>query len=294
MRIGCVFTNYNNSSYTRAAIASLHAGRRWSDLRVTVVDNKSRDDDIQSLKDMVEEFPGVELLLNATNIGYFPSLNVGLKRLLTKYPDIQHLVVGNNDLVFPDNFVETVQRHRDVFDTWAVVAPDLVTVDGVHQNPHVLYPISRTRKLIWELYFLSYGAAVLIRHAARITRQFTVREERAPDSKLYETPGPIEMGLGACYLLGPVFLRHFSRLWAPTFMMQEELFLYEQLKAIGQMTYYDPRFVVLHHDHATTDGLPSRRYWQIARDAHRVYKRYLRMSRAEQLSLIAAGTHEPS
>jgi hypothetical protein len=243
---------------------------------------------------MVLEFPGVELVLNAANVGYFPSLNVGIRHLRTKCPDVEHLVVGNNDLVFPEHFVETVQRHGDVFDTWAVVAPDLVTLDGVHQNPHVLHPISRARKLIWDLYFHSYGAAVLIRHTARITRRFTVRDERMPDSELYKTPGRIEMGVGACYLLGPVFLSHFSRLWAPTFMMQEEFFLCEQLKVIGQMTYYDPRFVVIHHDHVTTDRLPGRRHWKISQNAHRVCKRYLGMSSAEQLGLITAGSREPS
>jgi GT2 family glycosyltransferase len=294
MRIGFVFTNYNNSSYTRAAIASLHAGGGWSEVCVTVVDNKSRDDDIRSLKDMVREFPGVELVLNAANVGYFPGLNAGIRHLRAKWPDVEHLVVGNNDLVFPGDFLETVQRHRDVFDTWAVVAPDLVTPEGVHQNPHVLYPIGRTRRLIWDLYFMSYGAAVLIGHAARLTKRFTVREERAPDGDLYKTPGPILMGIGACYLLGPMFLKHFSRLWAPTFMMYEEFFLKEQLKAIGQMTYYDPRFVVIHHDHATTDGLPGRRYWTLSRDAHRVYKRYLDMSPAEQLNLVATDTGEAS
>jgi len=76
-------------------------------------------------------------------------------------------------------------------------------------------------------------------------------------------------------------------------MMQEEFFLCEQ-QAIGQMTYYDPRFVVMHHDDATTDELPGRRYWKISRDAHRVYKQYLGMSLAERLSLIAASAREPS
>lgn len=294
MKIGFVCTNYNNSSYTRAAIASLHAGGRWSDVRVVVVDNKSQDSDVASLKDVAREFPGVELVLHPDNVGYFPGLNIGIRHLRTKFPDIEHLVVGNNDLVFPENFVETVQRHREVFDTWAVVAPDLVTLDGVHQNPHVLHPISHTRKLIWDLYFLSYGTTVLIKHAARITRKFTIREENAPGTQLHKTPGPIEQGYGACYLIGPAFFRHFSRLCAPTFMMQEEFFLYEQLKGIGQLTYYDPRFVVYHHGHATTDKLPSRRQWVISRKAHHVYKRYLDLSPAEQLSLIAAGSREPS
>jgi GT2 family glycosyltransferase len=290
VKVGFVFTNYNNSSYTRGAIASLKAGEGWSDVRVVVVDNKSRDDDVASLKVIAREFAGVALVLNPTNVGYFPGLNIGIRHLRARFSDVGHVVVGNNDLVFPKNFVHTMQRCSNVFETWAVVAPDLVTLDGVHQNPHVRRPISRTRALIWDLYFLSYGASVLIRKVARITKRFTVREENASGNELYKTAGPVEQGYGACYLLGPVFFRHFGQLWAPTFLMHEEFFLYEQLKRIGQLTYYDPRFVVHHHGHATTDTLPSRRQWKISQEAHRLYKRYLAMSPSEQLTLITAGS----
>ena len=95
------------------------------------------------------------------------------------------------------------------------------------------------------------------------------------------------MGYGACYLLGPLFFRHFDCLCAPTFLMQEEFFLSEQLKFIGQMTYYDPRFVVQHVGHATMHRVPSRRHWGFSRDAYRTYKCYLGLSREEQCRLIA-------
>lgn len=294
MKLGFVCTNYNSSSFTRAAIASLHASGRWSDVRVVVVDNKSRDEDVASLDAMAREFPGVELVLHPENVGYFPGLNIGIRHLRTRFPDVDHMVVGNNDLEFPADFVPTVQRHRDVFETWPVVAPDLVMPGGVHQNPHVLHPIGSIRKLIWDVYYLSYGTAVVVKHAARIAKRLTVREENASDSDLYKTPGPVEQGYGACYLLGPVFFRHFAQLCAPTFMMQEEFFLFEQLKLIGQLTYYDPRFVVHHRGHATTDQLPSRRQWQIGQDAHRVYKRYLGMSPAEQRRVLTAGSQKLS
>jgi GT2 family glycosyltransferase len=291
MRIGFVCTNYNNSSYTRAAVASLHQGGRWDDVRVVVVDNTSRAEDIASLGQMAREFPGIELVLNPSNVGYFPGLNIGISRLRERYPDIQHLVVGNNDLVFPKDFVESIERHREVFDTWAVVAPDLVTHDGVHQNPHVLHPIHPVRKLIWDLYYLSPLIGGAIERLANLTRGLTRREEMAGNGDMHATPGPIEQGYGACYLLGPVFFKHFTRLCAPTFLMQEEFFLYEQLKEIGQRTYYDPRFVVYHHGHATTDKLPSRTLHKISRDAHRVYKRYLAMTAEERRALIESESH---
>ena len=290
MKIGYVCTNYNNSSYTRAAIASLYAGSRPGDVRIVIVDNKSRDEDVASLEEIGREFPEVELLLNPDNVGYFPGLNIGIRHLRSRCPHIDHLVVGNNDLVFPTNFVETVQRHRDVFDAWAVIAPDIVRPDGLHQNPHVLYPISNVRRFIWNLYYVCYGAAFFIKHAAHATKRFTAREETLLGHDLHKSPGPIVLGFGACYILGPTFFHNFDWFYAPTFMMEEEFFLTEQLKSIGQAVYYDPRFVVFHHDHATTDLLPSRHLWRISRDAHRVYKRYLAMSSAEQRAVIARGS----
>ncbi|MDX2207520.1 MAG: glycosyltransferase [Gemmatimonadales bacterium] len=285
-RLGFVCTNYNNSTVTRAAIASLRSGGNDSRVPVVVVDNRSHPDDVQALRSIAREYPGVELVLNDDNVGYFPGLNMGIAHLRTRFPDLLYVAVGNNDLIFPPDFADSVERHGDIFDVWAVVAPDLVTPEGVHQNPHVLAPIGPVRKLIWDAYFSSFATARLVKLGARLTRRFTARKENAVDSGYHTSPGPIEQGYGACYLLGPIFFRHFRRLCAPTFMMQEEFFLSEQLRRINQMVYYDPRFVVQHHGHATTDTLPSRRHWEISRDAHSVYKRYLAMAHGERARFI--------
>lgn len=290
--LGFVCTNYNNSSFTRAAITSLHQGGRQTGVKVVVVDNRSEADDVVRLRELTRDFPSVELLLNEENCGYFAGLNIGIRHLRTCFPEVRHMVVGNNDLVFPATFVPTVERHQDVFETWAVVAPDLVTPEGVHQNPHVLHPIGRTRKFIWDLYFTSYAASMIVGQAARLARRFTGRKENAMDSELHTAPGLIEQGYGACYLLGPVFFRHFTHLCAPTFMMQEEFFLCEQLKTIGQATYFDPRFLVYHEGHASMGRVPSRRHWEISRTAHVTYKRYLALGPGERAHFIAVRSRE--
>lgn len=290
--VGFVCTNYGNTHYTRAAIASLHADESRGDVRVVVVDNHSTEPEVAALRAVAAEFPGVELVLNAENVGYFRGLNIGIRRMRHRFPEATVLVVGNNDLEFPAGFVATVQRERALFDEQAVVAPDLVTPDGVHQNPHVLRPISRARRLVWDLYFVHYWAAVAVRVAARLSRRFTVRPENVAGSMLYRTAGPVEQGYGACYLIGPEFFRHFDGFYAPTFLMQEEYFLYEQLGTIGQLTWYDPRFVVRHVGHATMGSLPGRRHWAISRDAHRTYKDFIRRPSDERRRIIAAAGRE--
>ena len=285
--VGYVCTNYNNAPVTRAAVASLYADNAPDRVRVVVVDNASHDADRAALGRLADEFRGVDVVYNAENVGYFPGLNIGIERLRGLRSDCDLMVVGNNDLEFPQGFVANVVRNREVLDRWAVVAPDLVSPEGQHQNPHVLRPISRLRRAVWDVHFSSRAAASLVRLAARATRRLTTRAENAPESTLHLTPGPIEQGYGACYLLGPAFFRHFSQLCAPTFLMQEEFFLSEQLATIGQQTWYDPRFVVLHRHHATMGAIPGRRHWEISRASHLVYKRYLAMSSAERQAFIS-------
>ena len=289
-RVGYVCTNFNNSRFTRAAVETLHAGGRWDDVRVVVVDNCSNEDDRGALRSLQRDYPTVDVVFNPENSGYFSGLNAGVSRMRELHPEVGLLVVGNNDLEFPAGFVESVERAQGTLDTWAVVAPDLVTPEGVHQNPHVLHPISAHRRLVWDLYFLNLPAAALVRGAAALTRRFTVRPENAADSQLFRSPGPVEQGYGACYLLGSRFFRHFDRFYAPTFLMQEEFFLHEQLKLIDQLTYYDPSIVVRHRGHATMGTLSNRRNWEISRRAHMQYKAFGRLTVEARRQRIAAAT----
>lgn len=286
MKLAFVCTNYNNAAVTRDAVESLTRGATGADLRVVVVDNRSRDDELARLRASIGAHDHVEIVASPSNVGYFPGINLGLRHLQRHHPDREYVIVGNNDLLFPEDFTQRIEQHRAIFDQWAVVAPDLVTPAGIHQNPHVRVPISEWRKRVWGVYASSYAAAVAVRLAARLTRRLTVRPENVPNGTHHLTPGPVEQGYGACYLLGPVFWRHFRRLAAPTFLMQEEFFLYEQLKLIGQLTYYDPRFVVVHTGHATTATMPDRRQWEFVRDSHRLYRRYASLSAAERRRFI--------
>jgi len=285
MKVGYVCTNYNNSRFTREAVESLLAAQGAARVRVVIVDNRSSDDDVAALTAIAREHPAVEVVLSDRNVGYFPGLNLGLRRLRELHPDIRHVVVGNNDLVFPADFLDRLEQHADVFEQWAVVAPDLVSGEH-HQNPHVLHPISRARRLVWDAYYRWYALAYVIRLFAEVTRPFTSRRETRVGHGLHDQPRPIILGLGACYLLGPKFFQHFDLLYAPTFLMGEEFFLAEQVKTIDQSVYYDPRFVVHHHGAATTNEVPSRRLWTLSRDSHHVYKQFLGLSVSEQRDRI--------
>lgn len=271
MKIGFVFTNYNNSSFTREAVESLARSGHWPDSHVAVVDNKSRPEDVEELRRLKRDHPDLHLILHDANVGYFPGLNIGIAYLRGQYPGLDGIVVGNNDLLFPETFHDRVHECQDLFSRYAVLAPDLVTSDGVHQNPHVIREISPIRELVWDVYYSNYQLALLIGYLSRATRKLSRRR----DMDDHATARPIFQPYGACFILTPLFFQHFDSLWAPTFLMGEEYFLSHQVEEMGLELYYEPRIVVVHHEHSTISKLPGRHFWGIAKASHAVYRKYV-------------------
>jgi GT2 family glycosyltransferase len=237
------------------------------------VDNKSDDANRVALRELGATCSNVDLIFNDENIGYFPGLNVGLKYLRDRYPAIDYIVVGNNDLVFPPEFSSRLHDNLRCLESHAVISPDIVTVDGVHQNPHVIAAISKRRELIYDLYYSSYVFAKIIGKVAKLTRVVTDRH----DEQHWRIARPIYQGHGACYILTPIFFRHFEELWAPSFLMGEEFFLSKQLSDKGMQVYYEPAIQVVHHWHASVGNIPSKKIWEISREAHKTYRKYVRI-----------------
>jgi hypothetical protein len=60
------------------------------------------------------------------------------------------VIVGNNDLTFDEDFLEKLAAGVYTDDT-LVVAPNVITKDGYHQNPHCITRVPATRKFLYRL-----------------------------------------------------------------------------------------------------------------------------------------------
>jgi GT2 family glycosyltransferase len=116
---------------------------------------------------------------------------------------------------------------------------------------------------------------IVIQKLARLLPRLSERT----DEKQWLVPQTIYQGHGSCYLLGPKFFDRFEELWAPTFLMSEEYFLSKQLSDAGYKIFYEPSIQVIHHWHGSLQKLPSRQRWNFARDAHREYRKYVKLFR---------------
>jgi len=277
MLIGFVFTNYNNSKVTAEAIRSIFSNNDANNFKIIIVDNDSNKDNVKILKEIKNQFSSIHLILNKVNVGYFKGLNKGIRYIKDNYENINHIIIGNNDLIFSTNFIDSVRKKYDLFEQYPVISPNIITLDGVHQNPHVVKKISRFRQIIYDLYYSNFYLAIVIEKISEITHSFTDRK----DEQQFKIAQEIYQGYGACYILGPVFFNNFKKLWAPSFIMHEEYFLAEQLYSKGYKTYYEPSIIVHHHCHSATKELLRKKRWELSRDAHHLCKKYIQNKKLE-------------
>lgn len=272
--IGLVTVNYNNALLTRALVASCEPALSVGTLALVVVDNASAQSDREQLRRLKQDYPAITVLYNDANVGYFAGINCGLDYLRSSAAKPSTIVIGNNDLEFSTSFFEALTKAQGVTCAkYPVIAPDIVTPAGRHQNPHVIRDISRSRMAVWKLYYSNYSLACIIQFLAGLTRRITERR----DYLRFEDPQIISQGYGACYVLTSKFFDTYDRLWAPTFLMGEEFFLSKQVAVAGMHIFYDPSLVVLHRDHCSVSMMPKRSFWQTSRESYAVYTQYLRM-----------------
>lgn len=269
MKVGFIFTNYNNSQITIQAINSILQLEGDVESYIVVVDNNSTENEKKILSDYSFNHT-TTIHFSEKNLGYFSGLNFGLELIYKKNINFDYLIIGNNDLIFPKEFFNQILSKKLLIEKYPVISPNIITLDGIHQNPHVINKISLTREFIYDIFYFNYYLSVVIRKLAKLTARFTDRS----DEQFYNIPQEIKQGYGACYILTKKFINEVKTLWSPTFMMGEEYFFSLQLQKLGYKFFYEPSIVVRHQCHATMGQLQSKFMWSLARDAHKVYRKY--------------------
>ena len=267
MDVGIVVTNYNNSDYTIKLLNSLRRSEFFHKFRIVVVDNASRPIEYDLLEKDKSSYQDFFILSNSQNVGYFSGLSRGVSYLKSKFK-LDILIVGNNDLEFPSDFYINLMNSKDLFDKYEVVCPDIITLDNVHQYPHIRSGVSNFREMIWSVYYSNFFVSRFVLFISKITNSFTKRS----DTNTYDKPGIIYQGYGACYILTNKFFEKGFSLWSPCFLMGEEYFLYSELKSKNGLQFYNPEIKVTHVDHATCSKVPSKIMWGYSKTAFVFYR----------------------
>lgn len=266
MKLVFVCVNYNNSEVTLNYISNVLGIKGDYDLKIVVVDNASNEVDVNELYQGIQVLKNedVVLLISDSNLGYFKGLNLGIKWALDNSYN-QYQIVGNNDLEFFPDFLKNLEQ-LDVKKNELVLAPDVITIEGIHENPHVIHKMSFLRKLKYEIYFSNYYLAKLI--------TLFYSAERKP--KVYDPiKKHIHMGIGALYILTPNFFKHFDKLWDDVFLYGEEALLAGQIISVDGKIVYEPLLKCNHNESATTSKMGTKYKYKVIQSSYKIYKKYL-------------------
>ena len=268
-KIAFVCVDYNGWNYTNKFCQSLSEqlgeGVDFS-LRCVVVDNSKNEINSQNIINGLTSWEWAVYCPTGENLGYFGGINFGLNSL--NLDDWDFVVVCNNDLEFDVDFCRNLISKSYLENVFSV-CPSVITADGIYQNPHVLHPIGRMKKLKYDLYYMHYYIAWMLTLILNFFRP--VKSSPSQPKEGCE----IHMGIGAIYVLTRGFLRKFKKLNYPHFLYGEEAFLSEQIHSEDGILWFDPDLRVVHAESAATSKIPRRAVYEFSRQGYSTYRKLL-------------------
>ncbi|MBA6335675.1 glycosyltransferase family 2 protein [Colwellia sp. BRX8-7] len=264
-----ICVNYNGSHFCHDLLKSLELINVDSGhyVRFYIVDNSSKLKDIKALRKLSSNKVELVLMELPNNIGYFPAMNVGIKKANSDNDGL--IIIGNNDLEYSTNFITSYNSLVDVPKDTIVISPDVVTTDGVHQNPLSLSKLSKSRLIIEEIYYSNY----YISRAMIFIRGLYPKQKKIKPVQSEQMV--IQRGIGACYILQKTFFDFYDKLDDRVFMWGEEVLLSNQVESVGKKILFCPSLKVHHFESGTVKKIASKNRYEMVRKSFQIYKKYL-------------------
>lgn len=219
------------------------------DKEVVVVDNASPDGSGVDLKNKYANEERVHVITNEKNGGFADGNNLGYRYGKT-YLNPDFIVVINNDTIIKDiGFAKKLCVDNSLLQ-YHIVAPDIVTYKGIHQNPYRTEGVSkqylidlRKRKKL-SLLFYSMPFLYKLKKNEVVNREGPFIKERME--------GVVAHGAAVIFTKRWIENEDFA-FYPGTFMYYEEdlLYLYAQRK--GYKTVYEPSLQITHLEDMSTN-----------------------------------------
>lgn len=262
-----VLVNYNNSKISLDCVNSIMKNNFKGN--VLIIDNNSNDSEKLLLKDNVT----FEVMFLKNNIGYGAALNRGIEFFVKRNGFDQVLIVGNNDLIYSNNFCECLENTSYPKDIM-IISPDIIkTKNNVHQNPFSVNEYTKIERFKYKMLYLNYNITHLL--FTILNKKHCLKSEKNKNN--FDKSCYIKMGHGACLILLPAFLKRCGKLNVPLFMYGEELFISLQVENKHGKIYYDNNVKVYHNEHMTIGYTMTREKFNYLKNAYKLYdskKRY--------------------
>lgn len=248
MTIPVILLNYNSTDDCRKCISYLRK-QTGVDLEIIVVDNCSTEENRVAIEDLCQEVK-CTFIANTRNAGYNAGNNIGLRYAAEK--GYEYALIANPDMEFPqkDTIIKMLSVIEDEEDI-VVLGTDIITKEGIHQNPRLYKQEKWYRSFNWISDFIK-----------KPNKNEEPNWIECPDKNHYCN------GLnGCCLLLRLSFVISIGYFDERIFMYGEEAILARQVEFAGKKMYYASNIQVVHDHQKSKEGntLVLLKYWKHSR-----------------------------
>ena len=245
MRFVFLLLHYKNADVTMRCVDSIINMESRETYDIVIVDNASKNGSIEELRAKYTTRPNIHFLENEENLGYAKGNNVGF----TYAKNILHadyVCLANNDVVFEDK--KWIDKVCSLYERehYYVLGPDVVTPDGVHQNPFRATVSSTGRVLKNLLHDVVVYILLKMGLQKKLSEKIhtkSVWEECDWKNSQNDFNGVLH---GSCLVFSPLFIDDFDGLYSGTFLYAEEDILCYILHKLHDKYTYSNEVQVLH------------------------------------------------
>ncbi|QXB22141.1 hypothetical protein [Lelliottia amnigena] len=182
------------------------------------------------------------------NLGYMQAAHLGLSEYVKSNGVPDWTILSNTDITLEaDSFFSILECDNR---TDSIIAPEIISIDGYHQNPFLIYRPSLRKLNFLKLVYSNPITFNLYSKLSNLKLKFKKRQ-------CGKKPGLIYASHGSFIIIGQYFFKSGLSLEHPMFLYGEELLLAERARTKNINTIYDPGYKVLHHEHIATGKLAS-------------------------------------
>jgi GT2 family glycosyltransferase len=250
-RVSIVIVSWNTRELLRACLRSTReaAADLAGGVEVVVIDNASHDGSADMVRD---QFPEVDLVRNASNVGFAAATNQGIRQ--TRGRDVLLL---NPDTEGKAGFLSVLVSFLDAHPDAGAVGPRVWGSQGEHQVS--CYPLPTLGRELWRLFHLD---------------RLWPRGTYPPSLFEAQTPQPVESLLGACLLVRGEALEEAGLLDERFFIYTEEIDLCRRLQDRGWRLYWIPGSEIVHHGGASTTQVGRPMFLELYRSKVQYFRKH--------------------
>jgi len=233
--ISIIIVNFNTKDLLEQCLRSIYANSCNYLYEIIVVDNASRDDSLEMLK---QQFPTVYAIDNKQNLGFSKANNFGIEKAKGKY-----VLLLNSDTIVLENTLNHLFEFLENNKNITAVGPKLLNYDKTIQRSWFDFP--NPLKTFSNLTGLSFYI-VKLKNSLFLKLFFSGRKK--PAFMINAIPEAREMDYLtlACLLIRKDMLNKIGNLDEQIFFYHEDCELGYRFRASQMKTYYLPAATIIH------------------------------------------------